>query len=97
MDYEIEDKDLLALLQGEGDGAYPAGIGIVFRRRIRTIADAPNEQTLRQLRSWNLEKLKGNRSHQYSARLNRQYRLIIEFEERDGTRTIIIKGIEDYH
>lgn len=93
MDFEIESDILKALLLGECDGKYPAGIGISFRRRIRSISDAPDTRTFSQLRSWNYEKLKGNRSHQCSIRLNKQYRLIVEIED----QVVVVKGIEDYH
>ena len=45
----------------------------------------------------NFEKLKGDRSHQHSIRLNLQWRLILEVEEDEAGKLIAIVGIEDYH
>ena len=97
MDFEITDSDLRRLAEGTSDGAYPPGIGKVFRRRIQTIQAAPDERTFYPLRSLHFEKLKGKRAHERSMRLNDQYRLILEIEERPEGNRIIVKSIEDYH
>ena len=49
------------------------------------------------MKSWHLERLKGNRKHQHSIRLNRQWRLIVEFTGKGANTEIVIVGIEDYH
>lgn len=97
MDFEIVDDTLQRLAKGEGDGAFQTGIGKIFRRRIQTIAAATDERTFYQLRSLHFEKLKGDRSHERSMRLNEQWRLIVEIQENDGGNKVIVKGIEDYH
>jgi proteic killer suppression protein len=58
-----------------------------------------NETQLYGHKGLRFEKLKGNRSHQYSLRLNDQWRLIVEIEERSGSNNnvCVVKGIEDYH
>ena len=61
------------------------------------IREAEDERDLYALRSLHYEKLKGARKHQRSLRLNDQFRLIVEIEETQGARTIVVKGIEDYH
>ncbi|MBX6316083.1 MAG: type II toxin-antitoxin system RelE/ParE family toxin [Isosphaeraceae bacterium] len=43
------------------------------------------------------EKLKGNRSHQRSMRLNRQWRLIVEIKASNPRNIIVVVGIEDDH
>lgn len=68
-----------------------------FRRRIQQIQAAPDERDFRALKSLHFEKLKGKRSHQYSMRLNRQYRLILEFEGSEPSKRVVVVGIEDYH
>ena len=61
------------------------------------IRAAKDERDLRAQKSWRFEKLKGARSHQYSIRLNDQFRLVLEIEEGSTGKTIIVIAIEDYH
>jgi proteic killer suppression protein len=68
-----------------------------FRMRMQAIRAAVNENDLRRLKSLHFEKLKGDRKHQYSMRLNDQFRLIFEIERGDQGNTIVVFGIEDYH
>jgi len=49
------------------------------------------------MRSFRFEKLRGKRGHQYSMRLNDQWRLILEMRGKSSDKTIVIVGIEDYH
>jgi toxin HigB-1 len=41
--------------------------------------------------------LKGNRSSQHSMRLNKQWRLIVEFEGVAPNKLVAVISIEDYH
>lgn len=85
----------------ETDPQYDAGhdqaIVRAFRRRMQAIRAAEDERVFYQLNSWRFEKLKGDRSHQRSIRLNDQWRLIIEIEKNQPKNTVIIVAIEDYH
>lgn len=98
MDIEFRDPDLDRL---ETDPTHTAGFGAdivkAFRKRIQFIRDAQNENDLRAMRSWNFEKLKGDRAHQRSIRLNKQWRLIVEIKEGCPKNVLVIVGIEDYH
>ncbi len=98
MDVRFDNRDLDRL---ERDAKYSAGfsdaIVKAFRKRVQMIRAAPNEMDFYQLRSLRFERLKGKRTHQYSMRLNDQWRLILEFEEPSQKKTVVIKGIEDYH
>ncbi|MCB0024442.1 MAG: type II toxin-antitoxin system RelE/ParE family toxin [Caldilinea sp.] len=47
--------------------------------------------------SLNYEALRGQRSHQHSLRLNKQWRLIVERQTDDDGRLLWIVAIEDYH
>ena len=49
------------------------------------------------MRSLNFEKLKGDRSHQHSLRVNQQYRLIVEIKPSDPKNIIVVVEIADYH
>jgi toxin HigB-1 len=68
-----------------------------FRMRMQQIRAAASENDLRMLKSLHFEKLKGDRKHQYSIRLNVQFRLILELESTAQGKVVVVSGIEDYH
>jgi proteic killer suppression protein len=76
---------------------FPGAVVSMYRRRLQQIRSAVDERDLYALKSLRLEKLKGDRSHQHSMRLNDQWRLIIEIHGKGLNKVIIIIGIEDYH
>ena len=61
------------------------------------IRDAPDERVFYAMKSLHYERLSGNRSNQHSMRLNRQYRLILEFDRSSDDKVVVIVSIEDYH
>lgn len=81
---------------GFTDGRQPA-IVRAFRKVMNLIRAAETSRDLYAFRSLRVEKLKGNRKTQHSLRLNDQYRLIVEFNEKHGKEVITIVDIEDYH
>ena len=78
-------------------GGHPPEIVRVFRLRMQMIRAASDERAFYALKSLHFEKLKGNRAHQYSMRLNRQWRLILEFDDSGTAKIVCIVAIEDYH
>jgi len=98
MEIAFEDNSLDRL---EADASFDAGyspaIVKVFRKRMQFIRSAIDERDFRSMRSLNFEKLKGERSHQYSMRLNDQWRLIVELQGEAPNKTVVIISIEDYH
>lgn len=64
---------------------------------MQAIRAAEDERTFYAMKSLHFEKLKGNRSHQHSMRLNDQWRLILEFECTNDGKVVLVIGIEDYH
>ena len=76
---------------------FPPGVVKAYRKRIWSIRAAVDERDLYSVKGNHFEKLKGNRAHQHSLRLNDQMRLIAEIERGTPKNTIIIIGIEDYH
>lgn len=98
MEVEFRDANLDSL---ETDSSFTAGYSpalvSAFRRRMQQIRAAMDERDFYALRSLHFEKLRGNRSHQYSMRLNIQWRLILEFDDSTSPKTVIVIGIEDYH
>ena len=98
MDARFKDADLDRLETDAGfDAGRPPAIVKKFRQRMQQIRAAQDERDLFSQSSLRWEKLKGNRSHQYSIRLNDQWRLIFEMEGKGSTKTIVIVAIEDYH
>jgi toxin HigB-1 len=95
---EFKNRDLDRL---ETDRRFTAGFGSdvvkAFRRRMQAIRAADDERDLAAVRGNNVEKLKGNRSHQYSMRLNDQWRLILEIRKSTPKNSVIVIDIEDYH
>jgi proteic killer suppression protein len=75
----------------------PPSVVKAYRHRLNFIRQAVDERDLHAWKSFRFEKLKGNRSHQYSLRLNDQWRLIIELEGKGPEKTVVIVSIEDYH
>jgi proteic killer suppression protein len=85
----------------ETDGTYDAGhareIVRAYRKCIQIIRQAPDERIFYSLKSLHFEKLKGDRAHQHSMRLNKQWRLVIEFEGVAPSKLVAVISIEDYH
>jgi len=86
----------------EIDGSYTANLSQAlikaYHSRINTIRQVVDEREFYALKSLHFKKLAGKRKHQYSMRLNDQYRLIIEFIE-SNSKSKIVKIVEiiDYH
>jgi proteic killer suppression protein len=81
----------------EYDGGYAENIANLFRIRMQQIRAVDNENELRRLKSLHFEKLKGKRKHEYSMRLNKQFRLIFQIEKVREQNQLVVTGIEDYH
>jgi len=73
----------------------PREVVFAYKRRVRYIRSALDPRSFYMMKSLHFEKLKGNRLGQYSMRLNAQWRLIIEFPQRQGQ--VLIVSIVDYH
>jgi proteic killer suppression protein len=93
LEVEFDDDDLERL---ERDREFTAGFSVEivrgFRKAMNAIRAAMDTRDLYRggLRT---EKLKGDRQHQHSIRLNSQWRLIVQI---DGSKIKIVE-IEDYH
>ena len=98
MEIEFKNSDLDRL---ETDIKFDAGFGRdvvkAFRKRIQAIRAAVDERDLFAIRGNNFEKLKGNRAHQHSMRLNDQWRLILEIKSALPKKIIVVIDVEDYH
>jgi proteic killer suppression protein len=98
MDVEFADEQWDRL---ETDPEFNAGfardIVRAFRKIMQAIRSAPDERTFYGMKSLHFEKLKGDRDHQRSMRLNKQWRLIVEIKPSQPKNIVVIIGIEDYH
>ena len=96
MDIEFANADLDRL---ETDPKFTGGYGpeIIrgFRKAMQSIRAAHDERDLYASRGLGFEKLKGQRQHQCSARLNKQWRLILELT--GPPKKVRVIGVEDYH
>lgn len=98
MEIEFANNDL-DLLETDADftAGYAEGIVKAYRKRLQVIRAANDERDLYAVKGNHFEKLKGNRAHQHSLRLNERWRLIVEIKSGNPKSTIVVKGIEDYH
>lgn len=81
----------------KGAHKYPPTVIDAFFEVMSVIESALDERDLYALKSLHYEKLKGNRSHQRSIRLDRQFRLILERARDEMGKYFWIIQIEDYH
>ena len=87
-------NDRMAYAQAAG---FSQAIVTAYRRLMQVIRAAPDERVFYNLKSLHFEKLKGDRSAQHSMRLNKQWRLVIEFEGVAPNKLVAVISIEDYH
>lgn len=98
MDVRFVDPDLERI---ELDQQFNAGhswpVVKAFRKRMQLIRAARDERDFYALKSLHYEKLRGNRSHQKSMRLNDKWRLIVEIDEQNEIAVVVLVEITDYH
>ena len=88
------DKNTAAFAQGEFVKAF-SGFEAQAERRLAILNAAPSLDTLRGLPGNRLEALRGDRSGQYSIRINQQWRICFEWP--DGQNGPSNVEIVDYH
>ena len=93
----FKDDSLGRLETEKDDGSRPRAVVKAYRKLIQQIRAAPDERVFRKMGSMRFKKLKGKRKHQWSMRLNDQWRLILEFEGQGADRVVWIVEITDYH
>lgn len=98
MEIEFSNHDLDRL---ETDSNFNAGhsqdVVRGYRKRLRSIRAALDERDLYAVRGNRFKKLKGDRAHQHSIRINDQWRLIVEIRSSTPKNVVHIISIEDYH
>lgn len=68
-----------------------------FRKKMQLITAAVDERDIYNVGGARLEKLSGDRDGQYSIRLNKQWRLILQIEKDEEGNIIVIMEVADYH
>jgi toxin HigB-1 len=85
----------------ETDRDFDAGFGreVVkgFRKLMQIIRGATDERDFYALKSLHFEKLKGDRTHERSMKINEKWRLVLELTGTAPNKRVLVKGIEDYH
>lgn len=79
------------------NGGWSPAVVKAYRNRLNYIRQAQDERDSYAWKALRMEKLQGNRQHQYSMRLNDQWRLVVEFEGNSPNKALVIVKIEDYH
>jgi proteic killer suppression protein len=74
-----------------------AVLSMAFFEVMAIIANAKDENDIRVFKHLHFEKLSGKRSGQYSLRLDRQFRLIIQIEKNEHGKLLLVIEIVDYH
>lgn len=98
MKFEFASKKLERLyVESEFSAGFGSDVVRAFRKVMQLISAARDERDLRQFKSRRFEKLKGERAHQHSLRLNDQWRLIVEVRKDADGNVILVVDIEDYH
>ena len=98
MDVEFADEQWDQLeTDPEFNASFARDIVRAYRKIMQAIRSAPDERTFYGMKSLHFEKLKGDRDHQRSMRLNKQWRLIVEIKPSQPKNIVVIIGIEDYH
>jgi len=98
MEAEFADPDLGRLeIDPRITGGFAPAVVRGFRKAMQAIRAAHDERDLYASRGLGFEKLKGQRAHQCSLRLNKQWRLILELKDSKKQRKVWIVSIEDYH
>ena len=98
MEVEFADEKLERLeRESQYTASFPGDVVRAFRKRLWFIRQAMDERDLYAAKGQHFEKLKGNRAHQRSMRLNKQWRLILELAGAKPEKTVMVLDIEDYH
>ena len=89
----FKDKETEKIYIREGSRKLPTDIQPVALRKLRMVINAKHINDLRIPPANRLEKLKGDRSGQYSIRINEQWRICFVWKDSDAYNV----EITDYH
>ena len=89
----FKDKETQKIFERQRSRKLPSEIQQVALRKLRMLNRAETLQDLRVPPANRLERLAGNRKHQYSIRINDQWRICFEWQDGDSLNVEIV----DYH
>ena len=89
----IQDQETKKVFRRERSRRLPPDIQQTAYRKLRYLNNVQNLGDLRAIPSYRLEKLKGDRSGQYSIRLNDRWRICFTWKGNDAHEVEIV----DYH
>ena len=89
----FREKQLQRFWKEDRKHGIPTGIGSVLRRKLVMIAAATVLTDLRSPPSNHLERLRGDRKGQHSIRVNRQWRLVFQWQDGEAYEIKLV----DYH
>ncbi|UFZ02143.1 type II toxin-antitoxin system RelE/ParE family toxin [Bradyrhizobium ontarionense] len=91
--------DELALIETDQAGTTRLEVAVIksARRKFTVLRAAIDDRSLRNWKSLHYQELGGDRGGQRSIRLNDQYRLVFQLDEKTEPQTVTILEIEDYH
>ena len=98
MEVDFENDELNRLeLEKDFDAGFGRDVVRGFRKVMQAIRGAVDERDFYAMKSLRFEKLEGDRAHERSMRINRQWRLIVELKGTAPNKRVLVKAIEDYH
>jgi proteic killer suppression protein len=98
MGFQFKSKKLEELFTSEkGAHRYEPEVIDAFFEAMAVITAARDERDLYAQKGFHFEKLSGQRKHEHSLRLNRQFRLIVTLEKDKSGKYVLVISIEDYH
>lgn len=94
----IEDS-YLAILYKEGKSAgkpkFSRDIELCFIKRVIQMEQAPNTNSLRELKSLHFEKLSGELEGKYSIRVNKAFRIVFRIEKEGNNLRLEVICVEE--
>ena len=97
MDIDFRDENLDHIkVKASFTAGFDKAIVKGYRKRMQAIRAAKDERDLYAVKGNHFEKLKGNRAHQHSLRINDQWRLVVEIQPGNPKNTVTVVSIEDY-
>lgn len=98
MEIRFADDDLDKLeIDPRFTARLPDAVVTSYRRAINYVRQAVDERDLRKRKSFHFEKLQGGREHQYSLRLNLQWRLVVELAGEAPSKVIVMCAVENHY
>jgi len=68
-----------------------------YRKAMQIIRSVSQKTVLYRFNGLHFEQLSGKRAHEHSVRLNKKWRLIMEFSGAPPEERVLIKGIENHY